>query len=171
MRKLLALLASTIGVLAAGSGNALALHGGPELRAYGTGTAVIGTTIQEFSFSSRFGEHEFTDPLGEPHGRMRLVARFGGTVNEFTAEVTCMTVVGRRATIGGKVTRFTSSTGFVLTNRGLIFDVTDNTAVGGEQLVPDQFQGFTAADPPQVCPPPSGAGGPVVEGDIVVEQN
>jgi hypothetical protein len=119
----------------------------------------------------RFGEHEFTDPLGEPHGRMHLVARFGGTINTFTAEVTCMTVVGRRATIGGNVTRFTSTTGVVLTSRGLLFDVTDNTAVGGEQLVPDQFQGTTMSDAPQVCPAPSGSGGPVVEGDIVVEQN
>lgn len=150
-------------------GSASALHSGPELRAYGHGETAIGPGLSNiFSFDSRLGPHEATDPLGEPHGNMHLKAvdAGGALVTEALAEVTCLRVVGNRATIGGRVKRVRGE----FSGRGLLFDVTDNTAPSG-QLGPDLFRTQALPEPPQVCPPPTGTGLPVVKGEIVVEQN
>jgi hypothetical protein len=164
--------AALLGV-AGGAGPALATHSGPELRTYGKGQALfgLGTFLETFDFDARLGPHEATDLFGEPHGHMHLKAVGFPDPSTFsldvTADVTCLTVVGNRATIGGRITRLKSS--LIDNRRGLLFTVTDNT-IAGNQIAPDQFSGTRVLDVPQVCPPP-GADTPIIEGDIVVEEN
>jgi hypothetical protein len=156
-------------VVAVAPGSATALHSGPELRAYGHGeTAIFLGLVNRFSFDSRLGPHEATDPLGEPHGEMHLKATdaLGRLVAEVNADVTCLTVVGNRATIGGRVKRVRGE----FSGRGVLFDVTDNTTPTGQPTA-DLFRSQTLPEPPQLCPAPTLAERAVVKGDIVVEQN
>jgi hypothetical protein len=166
MRKLFVLLGALLGVAAAGAGTAQALHSGPELRTYGRGTATaIGVEIV-FDFSARLGPHEAIDVFGEPHGRMTFEIPEAET--GVTAEVTCLTVVGNRAAIGGRIK---SAFGVFTFGRSVVFHVVDNTLPNGENPVPDLFAQIVSADPaPQVCPPPID-GFPLTSGDVVVEQN
>lgn len=135
------------------------------------------TTAVSFDFDARVSSHEAGSPLGEPHGHMKLsvsmtrtdVGTGTTTTTGFyraTADVTCLTVVNNKATLSGRVTRFEGS---VPPQRGLFFDVTDNT-VARQQVAPDQFAGGQQPEALQACPAPT-SGGPITEGNIIVEQN
>lgn len=83
------------------------------------------------------------------------------------ADVTCLTVVQNRATIGGHVTRYT---GNGTPTRGILLDVTDNT-VARQQLAPDEFLATFVTDVPYACPPPNVVKPPITDGDVYVEQS
>lgn len=167
MKGRLVVLGAFLCVVGAGSGTALALHGGPELVTYGKGAFIGAGNEGVFEFSARMSEHEFTDPFGEPHGRMKLDIPAAEEPLGYTAEVTCLTVIGNRAVIGGRVTRASGSFANI---RSVTFHVVDNTNAGGENIVPDTFLQLVSLEPaPQVCPPPVD-GFPLTRGDIVVEQ-
>ena len=159
MKRILALVGALLSTVVVASGTAQANHAGQELIAYGKGST---TAARNFDFSARLSDQQAGELLGEPHGRMHVDAE---NFFSFDADVTCLTVVGNRATIGGQVT---SSTG--LASRGILFYVTDNTLSTGDQIVPDEFFIVLVPESPQVCPPP-GSGVPLASGDIVVEQN
>lgn len=88
-------------------------------------------------------------------------AVFGLRVNYVGGSVTCLTVVGNRAVVGGQDGFFTSG--------GYLFSVEDNAASG----TPDRFA-FAAgrlAEPPTTCPRPDELDPifyPVIVGDLVV---
>lgn len=148
--------------------------------------AVVTTTDATFDFDAVLSSQEASTPLGEPHGHMKLsflqsqhVQAFGSggvpvgapgptTTTSFTAtaDVTCLTVVNNKATLSGRVTRFQGS---VPPQRGLFFDVTDNT-IARQQVAPDQFAGTLQPEALQVCPAPM-SGSPITQGDILVEDN
>jgi len=141
------------------------------------------TTAQSFDFDAVLSSQEASTPLGEPHGHMKLsvsrtqTVRTGTaftpitettTTDQFTAtaDVTCLTVVNNKATLSGRVTKFQ---GNIPPQRGLFFDVTDNT-IARQQVAPDQFAGTLHAEALQACPAPT-SGAPITKGDILVEDN
>ena len=101
---------------------------------------------------------------------MVFVVEIPGDLREWTIEVTCMSVVGQQATIGGRVTRYKSSAGTPNQERGWLFEVADNDIVGNPGSLPDTFNLQGLLEAPQVCPAPT-FGSPITEGDFVVEQN
>lgn len=155
----------------------------------GACAAVTTTTTtsggEQFSFSAR------STSTGEPHGSMRIdftrTTRVLVTVSDpfficnvfvfcpapsdtttsqsavATADVTCLSVVNNRATVGGRVTKFD---GTFPPTRGLVFNATDNT-IARQQVAPDRFVSAFAPEAPQVCPPPS-ADRDVTSGDVLV---
>lgn len=160
-----------------------------------TTTVTTRTQVAEaFDFDSRLTTEEAEDILlSEPHGHMRLeyaetvttTVAFNPPAGQFclpapntpptgtttrsataTADVTCLTVVGHRAAIGGRVTRWE---GDFPPSRGLLFNATDNT-VAREQLAPDQFAASFVAEAPQACPAPS-ADHPFTEGDVSIHES
>jgi hypothetical protein len=161
MKKLLVLLGMLLSVTVGGAGMAQASHGGQELIAYGKGTTV---SARSFDFNARLSDQQAGELFGEPHGRMHLEADDG--LFTIDADVTCLTIVGNQAVVGGRVTQ---SEG--IASRGIIFFVTDNTLSTGDQIVPDGWFATLVPESPQVCPPPSTFSIPLMSGDIVVEQN
>lgn len=144
---------------------------------------VTQTTAQTFDFDAVLSSQEASTPLGEPHGHMKLsfsrtaTTRVGTAFTPITqttttlgftatADVTCLTVVNNKATLSGRVTKFA---GDVPPQRGLFFDVTDNT-IARQQVAPDQFAGALQPEALQVCPAPT-SGAPLTRGDILVEDN
>lgn len=145
----------------------------------------IRATSVSFDFDAQLSSQEASTPLGEPHGHMKMSFLFEVTSQTFdagvpitpvrvfssqsfsaTADVTCLTVVNNKATLSGRVTRFE---GNVPPQRGLFFDVTDNT-IARQQVAPDQFAGALQPEALQVCPAPT-SGSPITRGDILVEDN
>jgi hypothetical protein len=145
----------------------------------------ITTQKVSFDFDAVLSSQETSTPLGEPHGHMKLSFEFTETSQIFedgapigpvitvssqsysaTADVTCLTVLNNKATLSGRVTRFE---GNVPLQRGLFFDVTDNT-IARQQVAPDQFAGTLQPEALQVCPAPT-SGTPITRGDILVEDN
>ena len=96
-------------------------------------------------------------PLGEnATGR----ANFGLRVNQIGGPVTCLTVAGNRAVVGGQDTFFTSG--------GYLFSVEDNAASGA----PDRFAlAARLPEAPTTCPGPDDLDptfSSVIAGDLVV---
>lgn len=79
---------------------------------------------------------------------------------EFHAQVTCLNVVGNRATVGMVITN--SMEGPIPEGFGGLFSITD-----GGDLAPDAFEGFPVFPPPVFCPPPFG-GRPIAQGNFIV---
>lgn len=155
-------------------------------------TTTTTTTAETFVFDSRLTTEEAEDViLAEPHGHMRIdYQQTTARTSQFnlppgctlitpippnqtisrsataSADVTCLTIVNNRATIGGRVTRFE---GDFTPTRGLLFNATDNT-IAKQQVAPDQFAAAFVAEAPQVCPAPT-ADHPITDGDILVEES
>ena len=86
---------------------------------------------------------------------------------ELDADVTCLSVVGNLATVGGFVTQFVVNGVAVTGVHGLLQIFEDNRALG----VPDAVSGVTTLpDAPSICPPPNPAAATFVinRGNIVV---
>jgi hypothetical protein len=77
--------------------------------------------------------------------------------------VTCLTVVGNQATIGGAITA--SRTSQVLPGQGALIYITDNGE--GNDDPPDMFDIVFTATPPLVCPTFVG-GVPITQGNFIV---
>jgi hypothetical protein len=157
VRGLLVVVALAVLAQGVGAGVATATHGGQQARAYGRGVASGASNAVAFGFVSRDG----SDATG-PQGRMKVEHLIA--LLEVTAEVTCLQVVGNRATIGGRITRQRGSSA-----SGLLFDVTDNTLASGVQNGLDVFNYELLEQVPQVCQAPTGAGQNLVDGDLTVE--
>ena len=157
-------------------------------------TRVTTTGGEVFSFSARATHRSGDAALAEPHGSMRIdyqaSTRTVVTVDDpnaicgllvicpapsdrtdsqqatATADVTCLSVLNNRATVGGRVVKFDGS---FSPTRGLLFNATDNT-IARQQTAPDRFVSAFAAEAPQECPPPS-ADREMTDGDVLVLEN
>ncbi len=102
--------------------------------------------------SARFGFDAFIAPDGLPRGSFSVTVPNGG---HLSGKVTCLTVQGNRATIGGRLEQV--ETGDPLDElifHGVIFMVEDN-GHPEDGTSPDRMSPFIATPvPPPVCPPP-----------------
>ena len=160
MRRAFVALSVGVAVLLVSAGIASATH------SEGTGPAmdlVVGTgEIQTPPIVVKLHVNATSGPAGEnPTGH----AHFAGNpppigALEFQARVTCLNVVGNRATVGLVITH--SMEGPIPEGFGGLFSVTD-----GGDLSPDAFEGFPVFPPPVFCPPPLG-GRQISEGNFIV---
>jgi hypothetical protein len=121
-----------------------------------------GTTTQDqFSFMARgTGAGDRAD--GNWSDSFKLSS---GKTATLTGDVTCMLIVGRGASIGGRITSIKPAGAAAAFGnpQGFMVDVTDN-AKPSEGL--DVYGWFTTAFPPPACGPPGGGGNSVITGDI-----
>jgi hypothetical protein len=138
-----------LAVLAAGAGGALADEDSV------TGSAIL-DDCPAGCFNTSIDAH--SGPVGEnPTG----TADWGLRVNRVGGPVTCLTVRGNRAVVGGQSVEFLGP--------GFLFVVEDNAASGG----PDRFAVADAElpEPPSSCPAPDDLDVslvPALSGDLVV---
>lgn len=139
------------------TGSAIASHdpsGEPFDEDFVVGNAEV-DACSSGCFATSLDAH--SGPLGE---NATGTAIYGLRVNQIGGPVTCLTVVGNRAVVGGQDTFFTSG--------GYLFSVEDNAA----SSTPDRFA-FVArlAEAPTTCPGPDDLDPTfvsVVDGDLVV---
>jgi hypothetical protein len=123
-----------------------------------------------------FGFSAHSGPLGQdPQGHMSFglsLAPPFPKVAQVTVDVTCLTVVGNVATIGGEFTHVNAPGGgpvpVVQEGGGGLFVVTDNgNPVNGQSL--DQFAFVSVLNaPPTICPFFGAVAGPLANGNILV---
>lgn len=126
--------------------------------AKGRGT-VVGA---HFSFSA-----QGTGALDRANGRWTHTFSFLDPNITVTGDVTCMLIVGKTASIGGRVTGFKPAGAAALLGnpQGFIVEATDN-AKPSQGL--DTYTSTLDPVVPAVCPPPGGFGEPVITGDIEI---
>lgn len=117
-------------------------------------TGSQGDTVHVGARSGAFGEN--------PSGSFGLHTSEG---LRFTARVTCLTVVGDSARIGGEIISSSDTGGNYAEGRGVFYNIKDNG-----NRAPDQASDFEPLPaPPTACPPPSVGG--FVLAEFVVEDN
>jgi hypothetical protein len=94
-----------------------------------------------------------------PRGHF-LLRQFGW---QFRGSVTCMQVVGNRASVGGRVTR-SSGVGAPAVGTGFVQFIEDNGSPGRN----DRSETVLAATPPMICPAPITPSFVVAKGNYVV---
>ena len=135
--------------------------GGDRDRVSGTGQFVgvgpLGPTDVMMHVNATSG------PLGEDARGHLFVKRVLPSEVAFQGEVTCLLVVGNRATIGGRVVN--SRLPFPEEGTGIVIQVVDN---GEGNDPPDLMRGFFTPVPPVMCPPPPEVGLLTQQGNWVV---
>lgn len=167
-RQALAFVALRNALLAAGV--VLLLAPAPALASHSSGKgpardfAVGGgkTASDIFNISAHSG------PGGENargHMKAKNTKAFGASdfTFDFEGDVLCLTVIGNRATVAGRLTKVVVN-GAPASFQGIVFFVEDNRALGG----PDRYTNFLTVNPVTVCPPPGPTPFDVLNGNIVV---
>jgi hypothetical protein len=109
-------------------------------------------------------------PLGQNpagHYHLETVPGNASITVELDADITCLTVVGNLARVGGFVTKFTENGVPVTGVQGILETVEDNHLLGTPDMVGTIF---TLPAAPSICPPPvpGEANIPINQGNIVV---
>jgi hypothetical protein len=105
-------------------------------------------------------------PSGEdPQGHFWIRQETPGPPLDFRGRVTCLTVTGNRAVVGGEVDREQSKLPPPPGRNGVLIEYVDN---GEGNEPPDMSRPTSTASPPEVCPSALNIAQPITSGNVSV---
>jgi len=163
------LIGSVTLALTAGAASATHSSGQGPKHDFGIGTGIVLSDFEEAEIHvNAIGEPTPTGPTGaKGHFFIRHDLPPGTPFRDFRGEVTCLSVLGNDARIGGRITHTDPTLpSNPMVGQGVLINISDNGDPRDQP--PDAVNYQLVSSPPMSCPLPFNATAPIDQGNYVV---